>query len=281
MKSKLIKRSVIYHIFASALALLMIYPLLWLVMSSFKSNATMFSDTYSLIPKEWAILENYSSGWAGISGVSFLKFLLNSLFVTLVATATGVISSLLAAYAFSRIKFKFSDFWFGCLMVTMMLPSQVMIVPQYIIFKKLNLIDTTAALILPWAFGGAFYIFLMVQFFRGIPKELDEAAEIDGCGKMGVLFRILVPIVKPAIITSSIFSFYWCWQDFFQPLVFMSDISKFTVPLALNLYLDPNAFNNYGGLFAMSVISLIPIILFFLFFQKYLVQGIVTEGLKG
>ena len=149
-------------------------------------------------------------------------------------------------------------------MMTMMIPPQVMVVPQYIVLKKLNLIDTRVALILPWFFGGAFFIFLLTQFFRGIPKELDEAAEIDGCGKTGILFKILVPVVKPAIVTASIFSFYWIWQDFFQPLIFMSTPSKFTLSLALNMYLDPDAYNDYGGLFAMSVLSLIPILIFFI-----------------
>lgn len=162
-----------------------------------------------------------------------------------------------------------------------MIPPQVMVVPQYIILKKMNLIDTRVALIMPWFFGGAFFIFLLVQFFRGIPKELDEAAKIDGCGILGTLFRILVPVVKPALVTASIFAFYWIWQDFFQPLIFMSTTKKFTISLALNMYLDPNSYNNYGGLFAMSVISLLPVLVFFIIFQKYLVDGIAMDGIKG
>ena len=169
----------------------------------------------------------------------------------------------------------------GVIMMTMMIPPQVMVVPQYIILKQLHLINTKTALVLPWIFGGAFFIFLMVQFFRGIPRELDEAAEIDGCGKITTLFRILVPVVKPAIITSSIFAFYWIWQDFFQPLIFMNSVERFTIPLALNMYLDPNSYNNYGGLFAMSVISLLPVIIFFIIFQRYLVDGIAMDGIKG
>lgn len=273
--------SIRFHIGACLIGFLMIYPLLWLLASSFKSNETMFLDTYSLIPKVWDGQKNYRSGFAGVGGVTFAAFFMNSLTVTVIGTGGCVLTSLLAAYALSRIKFKFSGLWFGCVMMTMMIPPQVMVVPQYIILKKLNLIDTRTALILPWFFGGAFFIFLMVQFFRGIPRELDEAAEIDGCGKIGILFRILVPVVKPAIITSSIFAFYWIWQDFFQPLIFMNSASKFTIPLALNMYLDPNSYNNYGGLFAMSVISLLPVIIFFIIFQRYLVDGIAMDGIKG
>lgn len=281
MKSKKKIHSVIFHIGAIILGFFMIYPLLWLIMSSFKSNDTMFHDAYSLIPEVWDVLTNYQSGLEGVGGVPFVTFLGNTVVVTIVGMVGCVFISLISAYAFTRLKFKGSGFWFGCVMMTMMIPPQVMVVPQYIILKKLNLIDTRTALVLPWFFGGAFFIFLMVQNFRGIPKELDEAAEIDGCGKIGTLFKILVPVVKPTIVTASIFAFYWIWQDFFQPLIFMSSTNKFTISLALNMYLDPNSYNNYGGLFAMSVISLLPIILFFIIFQRYLVDGIAMDGIKG
>ena len=274
-------RSIRFHIGACLLGFIMIYPLLWLVASSFKSNQTMFQDAYSLIPKVWDAAANYLSGFEGVGGVPFTTFLFNSVIVTAVGVVGCVTTSLFAAYAFSRIRFRFGNFWFGCVMMTMMIPAQVMVVPQYIILKKLNLIDTRISLILPWFFGGAFFIFLMVQFFQGIPRELDEAAEIDGCGRVAILFRILVPVVRPAIITSTIFAFYWIWQDFFQPLIFMSSAEKFTIPLALNMYLDPNSYNNYGGLFAMSVVSLLPVILFFILFQRYLVDGIAMDGIKG
>lgn len=281
MQSKRRIHSILFHVGACALGFIMIYPLLWLVASSFKSNETMFINPYSLIPDVWDAAKNYASGFEGIGGIPFSTFFINSLEVTIVGMIGCVATSLFAAYAFSRIRFKFGNFWFGCVMMTMMIPAQVMVVPQYIILKKLNLIDTKIALVLPWFFGGAFFIFLMVQFFQGIPRELDEAAEIDGCGRISTLFRILVPVVKPAIITSSIFAFYWIWQDFFQPLIFISSPKNYTIPLALNMYLDPNSYNNYGGLFAMSVISILPIIIFFIIFQRYLVDGIAMDGIKG
>lgn len=281
MKSKTRMHSVLFHVGACLLGFFMIYPLLWLVASSFKSNETMFQNTYSLIPKVWDAAKNYTSGFEGVGGVSFMTFFWNTVVVTVAGMLGAVFTSLIAAYAFSRIKFKGSGFWFGCVMMTMMVPAQVMVVPQYIILKKLNLIDTRIALVLPWFFGGAFFIFLLVQSFKGIPRELDEAASIDGCGKIGTLFKILVPVVKPSIVTSSIFGFYWIWQDFFQPLIFMSSTKKFTISLALNMYLDPNSYNNYGGLYAMSVISLLPIIIFFIIFQRYLVDGIAMDGIKG
>ena len=273
--------SVLFHVFSCLLGFIMIYPLLWLLASSIKSNDTIFHNTYSLIPETWDVVQNYLSGLAGVAGYSFMHFFKNSVIVTLVSVVTSIFSSLLAAYALARVKFRGSGFWFGCVIMTMMIPSQVMVVPQYIILRALHLNDTLAAMVLPWCFGYAFFIFLIVQYMRGVPKELDEAAQIDGCSKIGILFRILVPVVKPAIVSASIFAFYWIWQDFFQPLIFVGSPKNFTIPLALNMYTDPNSFNNYGGLFAMSVVSLIPVIIVFIVFQKYLVEGIATDGIKG
>lgn len=274
-------RSFIFHFCTAALGFLMVYPLLWLIVSSFKTNSTMFQNTYSLIPSEWGIIENYKAAFEGVAGVSFWTFFGNTVFVTVIGTVGCIVVSLFAAYAFTRVRFAGSNFWFGCVMMTMMIPAQVMVVPQYIILYNLKLVNTRIALILPWFFGGAFFIFLLVQFFRGVPKDLDEAAEIDGCGRLGILFRVLLPVVQPAVVTASIFSFYWIWQDFFQPLIFMSDPKKYTLSLALNMYLDPNSYNNYGGMFAMSVLSLLPILIFFIIFQKYLVDGIAMDGIKG
>lgn len=284
MKSMHKKRkvdAVIFHVVACVIGFFMIYPMLWLLASSFKSNETMFTNTYSLIPEVFDAATNYMNAWEGVAGVSFLTFLGNTVFVTVLAMVGCVFISLLAAYAFTRIKFRGGNFWFSCVMVTLMIPSQVMVVPQYIILRRLNLVDTRIALVLPWFFGTAFFIFMLVQFFRGVPKELDEAAEIDGCGKIAILFKILVPVVKPAIMTASIFAFYWVWQDFFQPLIFMNTPSKFTLSLALNLFLDPNTYNNYGALFAMSLLSLLPALIIFIIFQRYLVEGIAMDGIKG
>lgn len=273
--------SVLFHLSSSLVGFLMFYPLLWLFASSMKSNDTMFHNAYSLIPETFDLVTNYANAMKGVGGVSFLTFLGNTVFVTVIGMAGCVTISLFAAYAFTRIKFKGSRFWFSCVMITMMIPSQVMVVPQYIILKKLHLIDTRIALAMPWFFGTAFFIFMLVQFFRGVPKDLDEAAEIDGCNRISILFRILVPVVKPALVTASIFAFYWIWQDFFQPLIFMNTPSKYTISLALNMFLDPNAYNNYGALFAMSVLSILPTLIFFIIFQRYLVDGIAMDGIKG
>ena len=202
-------QSVFFHVFSCALGFIMIYPLLWLLMSSFKSNDTMFHNAFSLIPEKWDIIQNYASGFKGIAGISFWTFFKNSAIVTVASVAGSIFCSLLAAYAVSRVEFKGANFWFGCIVMTMMIPSQVMVVPQYIILKKVGLSDTLVSMTLPWIFGYAFFIFLIVQYMRGIPRDLDEAAMLDGCSKIGVLFKILVPVVQPSIVTASIFAFYW------------------------------------------------------------------------
>ena len=274
-------QSVFFHIFSCLLGFIMVYPLLWLLMSSFKSNDTMFHNAWSLIPEKWAAVTNYLSGFEGVAGIPFWRFFANSAIVTVVSVVGSIFCSLLAAYALSRLKFKGSGFWFGCVVMTLMIPSQVMVVPQYILLTHLCLSDTLVSMTLPWVFGHGFFIFLIAQYMRGIPRDLDEAAMLDGCSKAGILFKIMIPIVKPVIVTASIFAFYWIWQDFFQPLIFVSSPENYTIPLALNLYLDPNSYNNYGGLFAMSVVSLLPVIVVFILFQKYIVEGIATDGIKG
>ena len=274
-------QSVFFHIFSCLLGFIMVYPLLWLLMSSFKSNDTMFHNAWSLIPEKWDALTNYVSGWQGIAGIPFWRFTLNSVIVTVVSVAGTIFCSLLAAYAVSRLKFKGANFWFGCIVMTMMIPSQVMVVPQYIILKKLGLSDTLLSLTLPWVFGDGCFIFLIAQYMRGIPRDLDEAAMLDGCSKPGILFKIMIPIVKTAFVSSAIFALNKICHDFFQPLIFVSSPKNYTIPLALKLYTDPNSYNNYGGLFAMSVISLLPVIIVFIAFQKYIVEGIATDGIKG
>lgn len=281
VRQKKILKTFRYHFFAILLSIVMIYPLVWMLFSSFKANDEIFSTATSIWPKTWDVIHNYTNGWEGVGGVGFGVFMLNSFVVTVIGTAFGLLSSLLAAYAFARVKFKGSGFWFACVMVTMMVPSQVMSIPQYIIFKKLNLIDTRLAMIVPWMFGGAFFVFLFLQFIRGIPVELDEAAEIDGCGKLRTLFSIILPNVVPACVTAAIFSFYWSWQDFFHPLIFMNSVEKFPVALGLRMFLDPESASEYGSMLAMSVVSLIPVLTIFVIFQRHLVEGTATSGLKG
>ncbi|MNI27950.1 L-arabinose transport system permease protein AraQ [compost metagenome] len=166
-------------------------------------------------------------------------------------------------------------------MMTMMLPHDVIIVPQYVMFAKLGWLSSFKPIIVPFFFGVPFFIFLIMQFIRTIPPELDEAAKIDGCSKYGIFFKVIVPLIVPALITSAIFSFYWRWDDFINPLLYLNQPKQYPVSLALKLFLDGESINNWGGMFAMATLSLLPIVIVFFIFQKYIVEGISTSGLKG
>ena len=167
------------------------------------------------------------------------------------------------------------------MLLTIMLPPQILLIPQYIIFNQLDWINTFLPLLVPRLGGDVFFIFMIVQFIRGIPIELDEAAMIDGCGKGSIFFRIILPQITPALVTAAIFSFYWTWEDFLGPLIYLSNPNLYTVSLALRAFADPGSGTNWGAVFAMLTLSLLPVILIFVFFQRYLVEGIATTGLKG
>jgi multiple sugar transport system permease protein len=234
----------------------------------------------TLIPPKFTV-ENYIEGWKGFGNVSFATFFKNSFIVAGIGTIGTVISSAIVAYGFARIPFKGKDLWFTAMMITLMLPFQVQIIPQYIMFNTLNWINTFYPLIVPKFFGSAFFIFLIIQFIRGLPLELDESAEIDGAGRIGIFWWIILPLIKPALITASLFSFYWTWDDFLGPLLYLNQATLYTVSLALKNFADPTTITNWGAVFAMSVLSLMPVLLIFIFFQKYLTEGIATTGMKG
>lgn len=167
-------------------------------------------------------------------------------------------------------------------MLTLMLPTQVTLVPQYVLFKNLDWVGTTLPLIVPHFLAvSPFFVFLVVQFIRGIPKDLDESAKIDGCSMLGIAFRIVLPLCMPALITTALFSFIWTWDDFLGQMIYLTDTAKYTVPLALRLFLDNSSAVTWGPMYAMSVLSVIPSFVLFLVSQKYFVEGIATTGIKG
>lgn len=277
---KNIRGSIIYHCFVLVFGFLMIYPVLWLIASSFKNSTEVFTDAASLIPKSFNF-SNYAEGWKGFGGNSFTVFFKNSFTIVIISMIAQVVSSAFVAFGFARIKFRGRNFWFACMIISMMMPGEIMMIPQYLLFSKLHWINTYKPLIVPCFFGLPFFIFLMMQFISGLPMELDEAAKIDGCNTFDIFIRIIVPLLTPAIITSVIFSFYWKWQDFFSPLLYLNKAKLYPVSLALKLFADPSSQTNYGAMFAMSVLSLVPVFILFIAFQKYLVEGISTTGMKG
>ena len=278
-KKRMILR-IVYHAFCLALCYIMLYPLLWMVFSSFKETGSIFTSAAQLIPEKWT-LENYVNGWKGFSGNTFGVFFRNSFFVTCLATLGAVTSSAIIAFGFARIQFRGSHFWFACMMITLMLPFQVIMVPQFLMFQQFGWNNTYLPLIVPYWFGQAFFIFLDMQFMQGIPRELDEAARMDGCSTFGIFTRIMLPLISPALITTTIFSFIWRWEDFLAPLLYLSRPESYTISMALKMFSDPSSQSDWGAMFAMAALSLLPAFLLFAAFQKYLVEGVATSGLKG
>jgi multiple sugar transport system permease protein len=259
----------------------MIYPLVWMVMSSFKETSTVFTTASSLIPKKF-VLENYVNGWKGFAKVSFATFFRNSLFISIVATIGTVLSSALVAYGFARFRFLTKKLLFTAMLLSMMLPAQVLMIPQYLWYQKLGWVNSYLPLIVPYYFAThGFFVYLISNFIGGIPVELDEAAKIDGCSYFKIFTDIMLPLIRPAMVTACIFSFIWRWDDFLSALLYVNQSDKYPVSLALKLFCDPGSSSDFGAMFAMATLSLLPSVVIFIFFQKYLVEGISTSGLKG
>lgn len=266
------------HLFLIVTSLIMVYPLIWMLASSLKPENQIFGNL-GLWPSEFR-WENYVSGWNAMA-VSFTHFFLNSTVVTVLSVIGNVISCSFAAYAFARLEFSGRTIWFALMMMTLMIPYHVVLIPQYILFLKIGWVDTYLPLIVPrFLAGDAFFIFLMVQFFRQLPRELDEAAMIDGCSPFKIYWAIIIPLSLPALATAAIFSFIWTWEDFLGPLVYLNDMRDYTVPLALRSFIAQDSVSAYGQLFAMSILSIVPIVLFFVLFQRLIIRGIATSGLK-
>lgn len=256
----------------------MLYPLLWMLASSLKPEAEIF-DALSLWPRH-IDFDAYRRGWEGLT-VSFDRFFLNSAIVAVLAVVGNVMSCSLAAYAFARLRFPGRNFWFALMLGTLMLPYHATLIPQYVLFLNLDWVNTFLPLVVPkFMATDAFFIFMMVQFFRAIPRELDEAAVMDGCGPWRIYFRIVLPLSVPVLATAAIFSFIWTWDDFFAPLIYLNDINSYTVQLGLRAFVDSSGKSDFGALFAMSVLSVVPVFVLFVLFQRLLIEGIATTGMK-
>jgi multiple sugar transport system permease protein len=273
-------KTVVWHVLCLGAVAVVLYPLIWLAFASVKPPSEVLSSL-NLLPSR-VVLDGYRQGWEGAAGIGFGTFFLNSFTVAIASVAANVFSCTLAAYAFARLRFRLSGPLFAFMIATLMLPHHVTLIPQYVIFQQAGLVNTFVPLILPKLLATeAFFVFLIVQFMRGIPRELDEAATIDGCGVYRTFWHVVLPLAKPALVTTSIFTFIWTWNDFFTQMVYLNDAEKFTVPLGLRLFVDTSSQSNFGAMFAMSALALVPIVLFFLVFQRLLVEGVSTSGLKG
>lgn len=273
-------KSVVFHLVAVAATIVVLYPAAWMVFASLKPNSDIIGNT-QLLPEVWTY-EHYVSALSGIGGVSFWTFFGNSLLLASMSVVGTVLSSTVAAYAFARISFPGRNMMFAIMIGTLLLPFHVTIIPQYILFNNLGLVNTYIPLLAPkFLAAEAFFIFLMIQFIRGIPRSLDEAARIDGCGHGRTFWKIILPLMRPAIVTSSIFTFIWSWNDFLGPLLYLKNPSLYTMPIALRQYVDQTSVSDYGAQMAMAVLALLPVLLFFVIFQRFLINGVATQGIKG
>ena len=260
-------------------ALVMAYPLLWMIGSSFKPENLIFSQP-SPIPQVWDF-GNYAAGWHALR-VSFTTFYANSFLIAALSVIGNLAACSLTAFAFARLNFRFKRMWFALMLGTLMLPYHVTLVPQYILFLNLGWVNTFLPLVVPKFLAvDAFFIFLMVQFFRGIPREIDEAAIMDGCGPWRIYWRIMLPLSTPVLATAAIFSFIWTYDDFLAPLIYLNDMRQYTVPLALRAFIDSSGGESlYGEMFAMSTLSLVPVFIVFLSFQRLIIRGVAMSALK-
>jgi multiple sugar transport system permease protein len=271
-------QSLLIHGGLIGFGLVMLYPLLWMLSSSFKPTDIIFREP-GLIPTELAP-GNYAEGWNALFH-PFHRYIFNSLVIVVFSIIGNLLACSMTAYAFARLNFRGRKLFFAVMLATIMLPIHVVIVPQYIMFNELGWINTFYPLIVPkFLAQDAFFIFLMVQFIRVLPRELDEAARIDGCNHWGIFWRVIMPLSLPALATTAIFTFIWTWNDFYSQLIFLTDPDLSTVPLALRFFVDSQGDTSWGPLFSMSIVALVPIFGFFLAGQRYLVRGIATTGIK-
>jgi multiple sugar transport system permease protein len=268
-------RAVLSQTLLSLIALLFLLPIIWMVLSALKPSAEVFT----VPPKPFGskiMFSNFADAW---NYLPFGRFILNTVFVAAVGTAITLVASALSGYAFARLNFRFRGGLFVMYLSTLIVPQEVIVIPMFLIMKQLGWVNSYQALILPWAFT-AFGTFLLRQFFITVPKELEEAAKLDGCGHIRILSRIFVPVSAPALAVLAVFTFITYWNSFLWPLITVSDTNKMTVPLGLQLFLGQQG-QRWELLMAASTIAMVPTIILVLTLQKYLVRGIALSGLGG
>jgi len=273
---KLIGDTLAYAILLLASIVILIPPF-WMLSTALKADGDVFLYPPKWIPDRlhW---ENFGRG---LTFRPFGRYFLNTALITTFAVLGQLLSSPLVAYAFARLRARWRDALFILVLSTMMLPSQVTMIPVFVLFKLLGWVNTFKPLIVPNFFGSAFFIFLLRQFYMTISPELDDAAKIDGCGYFGIYSRIILPLSKPPLATVAIFSFMWNWNDFMQPLIYLSSEDKLTLTLALSRFTGQYGQTAWNLLMAVSLVTVLPCITLFFFAQRYFIQGIVITGVKG
>ena len=275
------KISAVFRYFLLAfVGFIMLYPLIWLIGASFKTNAEIFANP-GFLPDS-PTLSGYIKGWQTSTPYTFGHFFWNTFLIIIPKTIGTAVSATLVAYGFARFEFPFKKILFSILIATLLLPNVVTRIPQYLLFRDLGWLDTFLPLWVPSALAGdAFFVFMLVQFLRGIPRDMEEAARVDGANSLQTLIYIVVPLLAPALISVCLFQFMWTMNDFLGPLIYLSSVDKFPVSLALKLSIDTTEAFDWNQILAMSVLAITPALVVFFMAQKYFIEGISTGGVKG
>ncbi len=268
------------YLIIAVIGLVLLYPIIWMFFATFKSNEDIFGST-RLLPGVWHF-ENYVEGWKGSSRLTYTTFFINTFKLVVPTTLLTVASACLTAYAFARFDFPCKGVLFSVLIGLMMLPGAVVIIPRYLLYNQFHWIDTYMPLYIPALLCcNSFFPYMLIQFLRGIPKELDESAYMDGCSTFRTLVSILLPLMKPALFSAGLFQFLWTYNDYFNSLIFISSQKMYPISLALRMSLDSESVVNWGKVMAMAFVAVLPVMVLFFAAQKYFVEGIATSGLKG
>lgn len=282
MKRKTKKQiyEVIMYVILIVIGLVMIYPLIWMFLSSFKTNEEIYGSV-ALMPRSFNF-DAFRDGWNAIGGHTYTRFFTNSFLLVFPTTILTVISSMLVAYGFARFDFKGKKQAFMLLLSSLMLPNAIVIIPRYTIFRTLNVLDGYGPFYLMSILACyPFFTYMLIQFLRGVPRDLDESAYIDGCGTFKTLTHILLPILKPALFSAGLFQFLWTYNDYFNSIIYINSVRKYTVSMALRLSLDAESVVVWKNVMAMSCLAVLPVVILFFAAQEYFVEGIATTGLKG
>jgi multiple sugar transport system permease protein len=267
--------TVLLYLAVTVGALVMVMPFAWMLLGSLKDLGQLYRVPPNWIPDPF-VFQNYVNAW---TSVPFATGYINSTIITVTVVLANLLTCSMAAYAFARIEFPFRKTLFILFLATLMVPEQVTIIPLYIIMKNLGLIDTLLSLIIPYALFNAFGVFLLRQFIKGLPIDLEEAAIVDGANRWTIYWRIIMPLIRPALAAFGIFTFLFQWNNFFRPLIFLDSIENYTVPLAINFFRGQYA-TDFSLLMAGSAISIVPVLIVYIIGQRHIIEGIATTGLK-
>lgn len=272
---KVISKIIIYAILV-CLSLIFLVPFLWMIFTSLKSFKEIYQYPPTILPSK-VVFDNFV---LAVTKMPFVRYLFNTVLITVLSVIGNIMSSSMVAYSMSKIQWKGKKYLFPFIIGTMMIPTQVTMIPLYLVFTKMHMVGTIVPLVLPKFLGDAYYIFLLRQFFKTIPDSLVESATIDGAGDFTIFARIILPLCKPAMTSVGIFTFLYTWSDFMNPLLYLNKDEQYTLSLGLQAFMQTH-FVEWGPMMAASAIFTVPIIIIFFFAQSYFIEGITVTGIKG